>query len=143
MKLSKRIVAAFAALAVAGVAYASDAYTARHEAMEKVGGGMGTLSAIAKKEKPFDAAVVQATAKTMEAELKKAAAQFLPDTAGGKSRAKAEIWTNRADFDAMMQKTAEALVALQGVKDEAALMPALRAAGGSCRTCHDKYRLPE
>lgn len=143
MKLSKQVVGMVAVLAVAGAAYASDAYRARHDAMETVGDGMGTLSAIAKKETAFDAAVVKATATKMAESLKKASAQFPAGSGGGESRAKAEIWAEGSDFEALMKNASTALAALQEVKDEAAFMTSLRAAGGACKSCHDKYRLPK
>lgn len=143
MRLSKQVVGMVAVLSVAGAAYANDAYKARHDAMEAVGDGMGTLSAMAKKEKPFDAAVVKTTATKMAADLKAAAAQFPAGSGGGTSRAKAEVWSDAAGFAAMMKDASTALAALQEVKDEAAFGTALRAAGGTCKSCHDKYRLPK
>jgi cytochrome c556 len=42
-----------------------------------------------------------------------------------------------------MKDAQAAAVALQAVKDEAAFAPALGALGARCKSCHDKFRLPE
>jgi cytochrome c556 len=134
------------ALAVGGAAVAviaADAFHDRHMAMEAVGDAMKPLAAIAKKQAPFDAAVVKASATTIAENLKKAHAAFTPGSGGGESRAKPEIWSDRAGFDKQMKDAQAAAVALQSVKDESAFAPTLGALGSNCKSCHDKYRLPE
>jgi cytochrome c556 len=139
-----------ASLALAGLvcgasiaSVAADAYHDRHMAMEAVGEAMKPLAAIAKKQAPFDAAVVQASATTIADNLKKAHGLFPAGSGGGDSRAKPEIWTDAAGFDKQMKDAHAAAVALQSVKDEAAFGPAFRTLGGNCKSCHDMYRLPE
>jgi cytochrome c556 len=138
-----------ASLAVSGlvlgaslVALAADAFQDRHMAMEEINDAMKALGAIAKKEAPFDAAVVKSNATTIADNLKKAAGLFPAGSDGGDSRAKPEIWTDAAGFEKGMKDAQAAAVALQSVSDEAAFRPALGALGGSCKACHDKYRLP-
>jgi cytochrome c556 len=147
VKLSK---SAVASLAVAGLVLgtslavmAADALHERQTAMEAVGDAMKPLGAMAKKQAPFDAAAVEASAKTIADNLKKASALFPAGSGGGESRAKAEIWTDAAGFEKAMEDARAAAVALQSVKDEAAFGPALGAMGASCKGCHDKYRLPK
>lgn len=147
MRLSKPAVAS---LALAGLilgaslaVVAADAFHDRHMAMEAVGDAMKPLGAMAKKEAPFDAAVVKASATTIADNLQKAAALFPAGSGGGTSRAKAEIWTDAAGFEKAMKDAHAAAVALQAVKDEAAFGPALGAVGASCKSCHDKYRSPK
>jgi cytochrome c556 len=122
---------------------AADAFHERHMAMQAVGDAMKPLGAMAKKEAPFDAAAVKASATTIADNLKKAATLFPAGSGGGESRAKPEIWTDAAAFDKAMKDAHAAALALQGVKDEAAFGPALGALGGNCKSCHDKYRLPQ
>lgn len=122
---------------------AADAFQERHMAMETVGDAMKPLAAIAKKEAPFDAAVVKANATTIADNLRKAQALFPAGSGGGESRAKPEIWTDAAGFEKTMKDAQAAAVALQFVADEAAYRPALGALGSSCKSCHDKYRLPK
>jgi cytochrome c556 len=138
-------VAAFFALVGASiVAFAADPDPAheRHEAMEEIGDAMKALGAIAKKEAPFDAAVVKANATTIADNLKKASTLFPPGSGGGESLAKPEVWTDRETFDKTMKDAQAAAVALQMVSVEAAYGPALGALGGNCKACHDKFRLP-
>ena len=147
MRFSKQAVAALVvALSVGGAAVAviaADAFHDRHMAMEAVGDAMKPLGAIAKKQAPFDAAVVNASATTIADNLKKAATLFPAGSGGGESKAKPEIWTDAAGFEKGMKDAHAAAVALQSVKDEAAFGPALGAVGASCKSCHDKYRLPK
>ena len=147
MRISKQAVASLVvALAVGGATVAvvaADAFQDRHMAMEAVGDAMKSLAAIAKKEAPFDAAVVKTSATTIAENLEKASSLFPAGSGGGESRAKPEIWTDAAGFEAGMKDAHAAAVALQSVSDEAAYRPALGALGGSCKSCHDKYRLPK
>ena len=48
-----------------------------------------------------------------------------------------------AGFEKGMKDAHSAAVALQSVSDEAAFGPALGALGSTCKSCHDKYRLPQ
>ena len=147
MRISKQAVASLVvALSVGGAAVAviaADAYQDRHMAMEAVGDAMKSLGAIAKKQTPFDAAVVKANATTIADHLKKASTLFPAGSGGGESRAKPEIWTDAAGFEKGMKDGQAAAVALQSVSDEAAFGPALGALGSSCKSCHDKYRIPK
>jgi cytochrome c556 len=147
VKLSKPGVAS---LIVAGLVLgaslavvASDASHDRHMTMEAVNDAARPLFDMAKKSVPFDAAVVKANATTIADNLKKAQALFPAGSGGGDSRAKPEIWTDAAGFEKAMKDAHAAAVALQAVKDEVAFGPALNALGGSCKACHDKYRLPK
>jgi cytochrome c556 len=141
---------AVASLAVAGLVLgaslavvAADAFQDRHMTMEMVGDAMKPLGAIAKKQAPFDAAAVKASATTIAENLEKAATLFPAGSGGGESKAKPEIWTDAAGFEKAMKDAHAAAVALQSVKDEAAFGPALGAVGASCKGCHDKYRMPK
>jgi cytochrome c556 len=146
VRISKQAVASLVvALAVGGAAVAviaADAFHDRHMAMEAVGDAMKPLAAIAKKEAPFDAAVVKSNATTIADNLKKASTLFPAGSGGGDSLAKPEVWSEAAGFEKGMKDAHAAAVALQAVSDEAAFRPALGALGGNCKSCHDKYRLP-
>jgi cytochrome c556 len=140
---------AVASLAVSGLVLgaslavlAADAFQDRHMAMEEINDAMKPLAAIAKKEAPFDAAVVKTSATTIADNLKKASALFPAGSGGGESLARPEVWTDAAGFEKGMKDAHAAAVALQSVADEAAYRPALGALGVSCKACHDKYRLP-
>jgi cytochrome c556 len=115
----------------------------RHEAMETVQESFKPLRAIAVKEAPFDAAVVKKNATTILDKLKEAHGLFPEGSGGGDSRAKAEIWTDRAGFDQAMKDAQAAAAAMAAVTDEANYVPAMKTLGGACKGCHDKYRLPK
>ena len=147
MRISKQAVGSLVVAVVVGGAavavIAADAFQDRHMAMEAVGDAMKPLGAMAKKAAPFDAAVVKASATTIADNLKKAQGLFPAGSGGGESRAKPEVWTDAAGFEKGMKDSYAAAVALQSVSDEAAFGPALGALGGSCKSCHDKYRIPK
>jgi cytochrome c556 len=137
-----------ATMTFAGVGMAvssTDTIKDRQDAMETVGGAMQKLGAIAKGEAPFDAAVVKENAATMEEHLRKASTLFPEgsDTGDVETWAKAEIWTDHADF-VMKLKTAEAAAeAMKSVTEESAFRPALGKLGNSCKECHQTYRRPK
>src|SRR5262245_29043931 len=146
MKRALSMTAALAfGLAVTGGALraASDPAHDRHERMEAVGDAFKPLRAMATKEAPFDAATVKKNAATILENLKAAHELFPPGSGGGESRAKPEVWSDRAGFDKGMKAGQEAAAALAAVADEAAFPAAMKALGGTCKGCHDKYRLPK
>ena len=130
---------------IASTEAAEDPVKARHDTMEGVKDAMMGIAAMAKKEKPFDAAVVAKNAGAMADGLAAAAKLFPEGSEKGEipSRAKPEVWSQRAGFDEAMKNAHAAALALAAVKDEAALMPALGAVGGTCKACHETYRTPE
>ena len=63
---------------------------------------------------------------------------------GGETRAKPEIWTHRADFDAKMDKMVTEgakLPAIARSGDEAALKQQAKVVDEACGACHDDYRV--
>jgi cytochrome c556 len=142
----------WAAIAVALVVTASvaamtatEAITQRQQEMEGVRDAMMTFAAIAKKEQPFDADVVRTNAEKMAAHLE-TSLQLFPegsDTGDVQTWAKAEIWSDRANFDTLMTSTHQAAVDLQSVTEAAAFGPALGKLGSGCKSCHDLYRIPK
>jgi cytochrome c556 len=141
------VIAAFAVVATLAMAAATGtmAIKQRQGAMEDIGKAMKALGAIAKKEEPFDAEVVESSAKTIADRLKKAADLFPEGSGAGdvETWAKAEIWSDRENFDKDLQGAHSAAVAMQSVSDEAAFGPALGALGNGCKSCHDAYRRPK
>ena len=149
MSLSKRTLAFSAGFSIvlagawgAGLAADNPAHQ-RHEAMETVQESYKPLRAIAVKEAPFDAAVVKKNATTILEKLKEAHGLFPEGSGGGDSRAKPEIWSDRAGFDQRMKDAQAAATAMAAVTEEAAFVPAMKTLGGACKGCHDKYRLPK
>jgi cytochrome c556 len=106
---------------------------------------MKTLGAIAKKEEPFDADVVRASAAKIADHLAQAAELFPAGSDLGEVQtwAKPEIWTDRGHFDELLESTRQAAVDLQSVTKADAFPPALGKLGNGCKSCHDLYRLPK
>jgi cytochrome c556 len=66
--------------------------------------------------------------------------------AGVKTRAKAEIWSDWATFAASakgLQTESAKLETLAKRGDLEAIKAQVKATGGACKTCHDKFRGPE
>lgn len=72
-------------------------------------------------------------------------ALFADSTRGQPSRARAEVWTNKADFAAKADAFAtatKALAAAAAAEDKDAFASALASVGGACKGCHDSYQVP-
>jgi cytochrome c556 len=116
----------------------------RQDTMKKINDDTKILSAMAKGEAPFDAAKATAILTGFEEAMKKVPNLFPDDSkTGEKTRAKAEIWQNKADFNA---KIAEFAKAAADTKAKATSADSFKAAFPglikSCDNCHEKYRGP-
>lgn len=150
-KLSKTLIASavVASLGV-GFAYASadDQVNARQTEMKAFGKAIGEMAKMFKGETPYDAAAVKAALDSMSAAEKAAmdAKAWDPSGAQGetvKSYAKPETFTDQAGVEAAYKALVDARTALAATTDEAGFKAAFPALGGSCKGCHDKYRLPK
>ena len=116
----------------------------RQSVMALQGAHFGRLGAMANGRVPFDAATAQANADLVLTLSK------LPFTAFGEgtdkaapTRAKPEIWTNRADFEAKAKAYQDEVVKLQAAAKTGNLeqiKAAFGATGDTCKGCHDKYQ---
>jgi len=124
---------------------ATEAIKERHEAMEGVRDNMMILGAMVKKAQPFDAQVVHDSAAKIAENFSRAADLFPEgsDTGDVKTWAKPEIWTDRANFDKLLDAAHQAAVDLQSVENADELPAALGKLGNDCKSCHDVYRLPK
>ncbi len=133
--------ALYAVPAAAQFAKTEDAIKYRKASFVVMANHMGRLSAMAKGERPFDAAAAQNSAKIIDMAAQLPWEAFVPNSATGDTRLKPEGLTNAADFkaagDKMKSETAKlvtAVATLDGLKGQ------LGAVGGSCKNCHDKFR---
>ena len=106
---------------------------------------MGVMGAMASGKAPYDAKAFQ-TAADRAAVLASIASESFPagsDT-GAPTKAKPEIWTQQADFQKLMKDLTDRSAAVAQAarsNDLDTVKPAVGALGGSCKACHDKYKL--
>lgn len=136
-------VIAAAVLAAAPVraqfAKAEDAVKYRKAVYTLMANHMGRLAAMAKGERPFDAAAAQASARVIET-MSHLPWEAFP--AGSTSKGlKAEPWADATDYkaraDRLQGETAKLPAAAASLET---LRPQLGATGAACKNCHDKYR---
>lgn len=144
----KRIVIAMsAALAATVVAFAGPVED-REALMKERGKAVGVLSAIAKSQQPFDAAVVMAQLEALKANADKTDIDVLwaadakgntPDTAESSPK----IWEDMAGFKAEEEAYKAAIVAAIAAPptDAAGVSAAMAGIGKGCGSCHEGYRL--
>lgn len=102
----------------------------------------GRLGAMANGRMPYDAAVAAANAQVVVNLSTLPYAGFVEGTAGTeKGTPKANVWSERAKFDAAAKKMQDEVVKLAAAaKTEAGLKAAFGAAAGTCKSCHDDFR---
>ena len=118
----------------------------RQACMKANGKMMGVLVPIIKGEKPYDKAAVDGAVAATEAACVGWDGWFGEDTKPGgavETWAKAEVWTDRATFDAAGAAFGTALGAVKASADEASFKAAFPALGKSCQDCHEKFRRPK
>ena len=120
-----------------------DAIKYRKAAFTVMGAHFGRIGAMASGKAPFDAAAAAANAEIVATMSKLPYAGFIDGTSSGETRAKPEIWTERAKFDAAASKMQEEVAKLNvaaksGNLDQ--IKVAFGAAGQSCKACNDNYR---
>jgi cytochrome c556 len=113
----------------------------RHELMEKVGDDAKAIGAASKAGKPADAV---APAEAIAAALQKAPSLFPPGSESPLSRAKPNVWTEKAKFDELAMKGHDAALALAAAaKAGGELKEPSSAMFKTCKACHDQFRLPK
>ena len=148
------LLAVAAGLSMAGVASAQDspgqaAAKARHDHFKQMGRAFKGINDQLKTDAP-DMGVVKANAATVKA-LSVQLPSWFPAGSGPqngvKTEAKAEAWTDVAGFakaaEAYRTEAARLDMVANGPADLAALKGQFRATGGTCKGCHDKYRVPD
>jgi cytochrome c556 len=102
-------------------------------------------SAAMLRNAPFSADTAQKTAMRLKATSGMIADVFKADTSKEqvKTRAKAEIWTDKDGFDAAINGEVQAVAALETAAaggDKDATLKAVQGVTKACGDCHDKYR---
>lgn len=137
-------VAAVLALSMAGVSTAQDAIAQRKALMKDVGAATKLSNEMIKGEKPYDA-------KAAAAAMQKIAdgwapfAKLLPKGTekGGETTAAPAIWEKTKDFEDKGQAMAKAAAAAakEAEKGPEAFKAAFGGVGGTCKGCHEVYRV--
>ena len=117
----------------------------RQNLMKAVGGHISNVALLVKGQVDFSGGLVTDSQAIVDL-LKNAGIAFPEGTAEGKTKAKPEIWQDRAKFDAALEDTigkAEALAMAAAGGDMAAVGAALGALGKSCGACHKSFRIKD
>ncbi len=113
----------------------------RHELMEGVGANAKKIGAAAKAGKPGDA---QVPAEEIAQALAKFVGMFPAGSESPLSRAKPNVWTDKAKFDELAKKNEQAAMALAAVaKAGGDLKAPSGAMFQTCKACHDEFRVPK
>jgi cytochrome c556 len=102
------------------------------------------MSAMAQGKIPYDAKEFEMRAQRVAALTPMLSESYSPDTQSVPgSKAKAELWSNRADFDAKMKDLVDrsaTLAAVAKTGDAAKSKAAFLDTAQTCKACHDKYK---
>ena len=101
-----------------------------------------SLEAMAESKKPFNKDEAARNAEFV-ALLSTVPKGFFGEGTDKDTRAKPEIWKNRADFDSKMDKMVTEANKLPGIVkagDAAAFKKQVHDVGEACKACHDEYR---
>lgn len=130
-----------AAPATAQFAKPEGAIKYRQSAFTVMGNHMGRLAAMARGDRPFDAAAAQNSARIIDTMAKLPWEAFVPGSDQGKTDAEPELFDNLADVrrlaDRLNAETTK-LVSASGNLDT--LRNQVDATGAVCKSCHQKYR---
>ncbi|MCG8312723.1 MAG: cytochrome c [Pseudomonadales bacterium] len=116
----------------------------RQAVMELIGQNFGPMAGMMRGKIPWDTAAFAGYASDLE---KLAGLNimrgYIDGSHVGKTKAKPEIWKNKADFTSKMEDLAAAsaklsLAAKSG--DKKSIAAAFKEAGGTCKSCHDDYK---
>ena len=123
-----------------------DAVKYRKAAFTVMATHFGRIGAMASGRAPFDGAAAAANADVVVSMSKLPYAGFVEGTGGTeKGQPKANVWTDRAKFDAGAKKMQDEVVKLAAVaktNNLDQLKAAFGAAAGTCKDCHDNFRNP-
>ena len=120
-----------------------DAIKYRQGVFRVIGWNFGSMAAMAKGKKPYDAAVFARNAEIVAFMSKLPLEGFTPGSETGDTRAKPEIWLDMDDFKAKLEKMQQEVAALEKIARTGnfdASKDQLGEAGQACKACHDKYR---
>ena len=115
----------------------------RQNAMKAVGGHTGALFTILKGNLTEYQDQMLYHVRALYEAARSIPAMYPQGTGEGKTRAKAEIWSERETFETVagdMMKAAEKLVKIVEAGNLSESFQALRPLGKSCKACHKQFR---
>jgi cytochrome c556 len=116
----------------------------RKAVYQAIAWNFGPMSQMAQGKIPFDAKEFELRAGRVAALAPMLSESYSADSSGvAGSKAKPELWANRADFDAKMNDLVERSAALAAVAkggDAAKSKQAFLDTAATCKACHDKYK---
>jgi cytochrome c556 len=120
----------------------------RHENFKKQGAAFKAINDELRKGDPDKALIAKnaATLKALTAQLPTWFPKGSGPESGFKTDAKPEVWADAAGFQAAvnrLQVEASKLNQVAAGGDINAVKGQVRATGGACKNCHDKFRVPE
>ncbi len=134
---------AFSTQASAQFAKSEDAIKYRKNALFVMQQHYARVGAMANGRVPFDARVAADNAAIAESMSRLPWAAFGEGTDKGDTKAKPDIWRERAKFDAAadkMQAEMGKLAAASKTGNLDAIKAAFQATGATCKACHDDFR---
>lgn len=137
------IVTATALPALAQFAKPDDAIKYRKNALFVMQQNFGRVAGMAAGKIPFDAKVAAESAAVASFVGKLPWVAFGPETDLGDTKAKPEIWSNKAKFDDYAKKLQVELSKLDAAAKTGkldAIKVAVGATGDACKACHDDFR---
>ena len=117
----------------------------RQAVFKVVAGNFGPLAQSAQGKVELQPAAARQYAERL-AQISQFAGDAFPEISReGKTKAKPEIWADRAAFDKLLEDLTDATRSLGSVTANASARPedfkaAVGAVGNACKACHDKYR---
>jgi cytochrome c556 len=136
-------VTAAALPALAQFAKPDDAIKYRKNALFVMQQNFGRVAGMAAGKIPFDAKVAAESAAVADFVGKLPWVAFGPETDMGDTKAKPEIWSNKAKFDDYAKKLQVELSKLDAAAKTGkldAIKAAVSATGDTCKACHDDFR---
>jgi cytochrome c556 len=107
----------------------------------------GPMASTVKGEIPYNQKMMEGWAKDLAALASMNVLRGFADGSDkGSTRAKPEIWQNKADFESKLKDMKSAVVKLQktvATGDQNAIAAQVGATGKTCKACHDEYKSKE
>ena len=113
----------------------------RMDAMSDMQRAMKEMGSMVRGQQAFAADTVRRHAAAMRGHAERMGSQYPAGSHVPPSEASVEIWNDAAGFNAAIDDFRGAVSRLEAVVSEDQFKPAFQEVGGSCRTCHKRFRI--